>query len=99
MLAIKLKRVGKKHQATFRVIVAEKRLKINGRFVEDLGWMNPHTNTFEIKNDLAKKWILQGAQPTATVHNLLVKAGAIEGKKIPVHKKSKKQEKAGETKA
>ena len=55
MLAIKLKRVGKKHQATFRVIVAEKRLKINGRFVEDLGWMNPHTNTFEIKNDLAKK--------------------------------------------
>ncbi len=99
MLAIKLKRVGKKHQATFRMIVIEKRLKINGRFVEDLGWVNPHTDTFEIKKELAKKWISQGAQPTATVHNLLVRAGMTEEKKISVHKKSKKQEKTGEAKA
>ncbi len=90
MLAIKLKRVGKKHQTTFRVIVAERRSKLDGRFIEDLGWVNPHTDTFEIKKDLVKKWISQGAQPTNTVHNLLVKAGAINAPKIAVHKKSKK---------
>jgi small subunit ribosomal protein S16 len=93
MLAIKLKRIGKKHQATFRVIVAEKRSKLNGRFIEDLGWVNPHAHTSEIKKELAKKWISQGAQPTQTVHNLLVKNGVIDAPKIPVHKKSKKTEK------
>ena len=92
MLAIKLKRVGKKHQATFRVIVAEKRSKIDGRFVDDLGWLNPHTNSYSINNEAALKWIGNGAKPTDTVHNLLVRAKVIEGEKIPLHKKSKKKD-------
>lgn len=91
MLAIKLKRIGKKHQAAFRVIVAEKRSKLNGRFVEDLGWMNPHTSSFEVNKERVKYWISVGASPTPTVHNLLVLSGAVDGKKIPVHKKSKKK--------
>lgn len=96
MLAIKLKRVGKKHQATFRIIISEKRSKLNGRFVEDVGWVNPHSGDFDIKKDLVKKWITQGAKPTDSVHNLLVKANVIEGAKIPVHKKSKKEKKTEE---
>lgn len=88
MLAIKFKRIGKKGQPSFRVIVIEKRLKINGRFTADLGWYNSRTDQFSIENDLAKGWILKGAQPTDSVHNLLVKAGVIAGSKIAVHKKA-----------
>lgn len=92
MLAIKLKRIGKKHQASFRIIIAEKRSKLQGRYVEDLGWWNPHTNSFEIKKERADYWIKTGAQPTASVFNLLINAGVISGPKKPVHKKSKKTE-------
>lgn len=91
MLAIKLKRVGKKHQATFRVVVAEKRSKLRGRFIEDLGWLNPHTKSSEIKNDRVKYWISVGAKPTPTVYNLLISLSVVKGKKIPLHKKPKKK--------
>ncbi len=92
MLAIKLKRIGKKHQPSYRIIVTEKRHKIFGRFVEDLGWMDPKTGKAEIKKERAKYWVGVGAQPTDSIHNLLVREGALERKKIPVHKKPKKEE-------
>lgn len=93
MLAIKLKRVGKKHQATFRIVVQEKREKMNGRFAEDLGWWDPHANKFSLDAAAAKKWLSVGAKPTAGTHNLLVKAKVLEGaKKIPLHVKPKKKE-------
>ncbi|MEK7630384.1 MAG: 30S ribosomal protein S16 [Patescibacteria group bacterium] len=90
MLAIKFKKIGKKHQISFRVAVQEKRSKLEGRFTEDLGWFDPHTDKFEVNGERVKYWISKGAQPTASVHNLIVKAGIIKGKKIAVHKKSKK---------
>lgn len=90
MLMLKLKRIGKKHQASFRLIVDEKRHKMVGTNVEDLGWYNPRTNTSEIKKDRVEYWMKTGAQPTDTVHNLLITAGIIAGKKIAVHKQSKK---------
>lgn len=93
MLAIKLKRIGKKHQPSFRVVVTEKRSKLDGRYVEDLGWLNPANGEAKIEKERAVYWIKNGAQPTETVHNLLVKSKVITGPKIPVHKK-KKVEKA-----
>jgi len=73
MLAIKFKRIGKKGQASFRVIVSERRSKINGRFLEDLGWFNPHTNKSTINIERVNYWIKNGAQPTTSVKNLLKK--------------------------
>ncbi len=90
MLALKLKRIGKKNQAYFRVIVAEKRSKLQGKFVEDLGWLNPHEDTFNLKKERILYWLSVGAQPTPTVFNLLIRGGILKDKKIPVHKKSKK---------
>lgn len=90
MLAIKLKRIGKKRQASFRVVVAEKRLKLQGRFVEDIGWANPRTDEYRVDAARAAHWIKMGAKPTDTAWNLLVRAGAVRGKKISVHGKSKK---------
>jgi small subunit ribosomal protein S16 len=96
MLAIKLKRVGKKHQSSFRLIVTEKRSKISGKYVEDLGWYNPHVDKSELKKERILHWLQIGAKPTDTVFNLLVSNGLINGKKIPVHKRSKKKEEGGE---
>ncbi|MCL5733462.1 MAG: 30S ribosomal protein S16 [Patescibacteria group bacterium] len=87
---IKLKRVGKKHQPSFRLIVQEKRTKVNGRPTEDLGSYSTTTKKSAFNNERVKHWLSVGAQPTATVHNLLVSNGIIEGVKIPVNKKSKK---------
>ena len=87
---LKLKRIGKKHQGSFRLIVDEKRHKMVGTNVEDLGWYNPRTDKFEVKKDRIEYWIKTGAQPTDTVHNLLVNAGVLTGKKIAVHKQPKK---------
>src|SRR3989338_9834529 len=89
MLAIKFKRIGKKHQASFRIIVAEKRSKLQGRYVDDLGWFNPHNDQFNINKERASHWLKNGAQPTDSIHNLLVRASVIKGPKRPVHKVSK----------
>lgn len=94
MLSIKLKRIGKKHQATFRVIVAERRSKVDGSFIEDLGFWNPHSNELSLNAESAKKWIENGAQPTDSVHNLFVKSRIIDEPKKSVHIKPKKAEKA-----
>lgn len=91
MLMLKLKRIGKKHQASFRLIVDEKRHKLFGRNVEDLGWYDPRAKKHEFKKERVEYWLKQGVKPTDTVHNLLVSAGIISGKKIAVHKQSKKK--------
>ena len=87
MLAIKLQRIGKKHQPSYRIIVQEKREKLGGRYAEDVGWFNPLLNTCEIKKERVAHWLTIGAQPTDTVHNLLIKNGVMQGAKIAVHKK------------
>ncbi len=93
MLAIKLKRVGKKGQATFRVVVNEKRSKVQGKFNDDLGWYNPHTNEVKLDAVKAADWMKKGAQPTETVHNLLVRTGAIKEHKVALHVKPVKAKK------
>lgn len=75
MLSIKLRRVGKRGQASFRIVVAEARSKLGGKFIEDLGWVNPHTNQFEVNKDRVLYWLKSGAQPTATTVSYFKKAG------------------------
>src|SRR5271155_3803438 len=72
MLAIKLQRIGKKHQPSYRLVVAEKRSKMAAPPVEDLGAYNPSSKVTTFDNDRILHWIKMGAQPTPTVHNLLV---------------------------
>ncbi|MFA6365269.1 MAG: 30S ribosomal protein S16 [Candidatus Paceibacterota bacterium] len=89
MLAIKLKRIGKKHQASFRVIVNEKRSKMQGESNDDLGWYNPHTGESKIDGEKVVAWMKKGARPTESMHNLLVHAGILKEHKIAVHVKAK----------
>ncbi len=92
MLAIKLKPIGKKHQKHYRLVVMEKKSKLAGSAVDNLGWVNPREKTAEIEKEKALEWIKRGAQPTASVTNLLIKKGILRGEKIAVHAKSKKKE-------
>lgn len=75
MLAIKLQIIGKKHAKSFRLIVQERRAKLDGKSVEDIGWYSSHTDKFEINKERALYWLGVGAQPTDTAGQLLKKAG------------------------
>lgn len=91
MLAIKFKRVGKKNQPSYRIIVSEKKSKVFGKFIEDLGWYDPKNKKFNLNKERAQYRLQTGCQPTDTVYNLFVKTGIIKGHKKPVHKILKKQ--------
>lgn len=95
MLTIRLTRKGKKNQPFFRVVVIDKRRSSKGgRSVEDVGYLNPLTKKLSLNKDRIQYWMKNGAQPSGTVHNLLVNEKIIEGKKIV--KKSKKSDKPAE---
>ena len=79
-MAVKLRptRVGKTKQPQYRVIAADSRRALDGRFIEILGQYNPRTepSTITIDNDKAVKWLMEGAQPTERVRKLLEISGA-----------------------
>ena len=74
-MAVKLRlmRMGKKKQPTYRVVAADSRSPRNGRFIEILGTYDPRQEPSVVKIDTAKAndWISKGAQPTETVARLL----------------------------
>ena len=73
---MRLKRIGAKKQPSYRVVIADSRSPRDGRFIEQIGFYNPLTNTVDIRIDAekAQKWLACGAQPTETVKSLLKKA-------------------------
>ncbi|MEA3248827.1 MAG: 30S ribosomal protein S16 [Patescibacteria group bacterium] len=97
MLVIRLSRVGKKKQPTYRIVVQEKQRDPWGTSVEIVGNYNPLTEpkTIVLKEDRIKHWIAQGAQPSDTVHNLLVDAKVISDSKRRATTHDKKE--AGES--
>ena len=99
MLKIRLQRVGRKNDASFRVVVIEsQRGPKAGNALEVLGFYDPKKNVIEIKGDRVTHWISVGAQASDTVHNLLVKQKIIKGKKINVLPKKSPIKKEEETK-
>ena len=85
MLKIRLQRVGKKNDPTFRVVVTDhQRGPKSGDYVENVGSYNPHVDSTTLKGERIKHWLSVGAQASDTVHNILVKEGVIDGKKINV---------------
>jgi small subunit ribosomal protein S16 len=79
VVRIRLRRTGKKKQASYRVIVADSESPRDGRFIENIGFYNPRTDppTVEIKADRALYWLSQGAQPSDAVARLLRKEGIL----------------------
>jgi len=85
MLTIRLQRVGRKNDPSFRVILVEsKRAAKTGNYQEMLGSYDPRVNRVTLKEDRIKHWMSMGATVSDTVHNILISEKLIEGKKINV---------------
>lgn len=93
MLRIRLSRVGKKNTPIYKVVVAEKSRPVKGKFIEALGMYNPGNKDNTLNVERIKYWISVGAQPSQTVHNLLVKQSIIEGNKIAIKRAKVKESK------
>src|SRR3989338_8611106 len=90
MLTIRLQKVGKKHTATFRVVVTQKTAGPRRKYLELLGNIDRKTKKVSLNKEKILYWIGKGAQPSDSIHNLLVYQNIITGAKKPVHKTSKK---------
>ena len=95
MLAIKFQRIGKKHQAYYRIVIAEKRSRMIAPPVEQVGFYDPSTKNVSLEAVRIRHWLEVGAEPTVSVHNLLVKHGVISGPKIRIKVPAKKIEAVG----
>lgn len=72
---IRLRRMGTNSKPFFRVVAADSRMPLGGRFLEELGYYNPLTNpaTVNLDMDRINYWMSVGAKPSDTVKNLLLK--------------------------
>jgi len=97
MLKIRLQRVGRKHEPTFRLVLTDsKNSPKSGRTLETLGsYDSRRGEKAEFKNDRINHWVAKGAQLSGTVHNLLVDKKVITGKKINVLPKKQPIKKEG----
>jgi small subunit ribosomal protein S16 len=85
MLTIRLTRVGKKKDGSFRVVVVDSKRKVQaGNYLEMVGSYDPRVDKAELKAERITHWLSQGAKASDTVHNLLISKKIIEGKKINV---------------
>ena len=75
---IRLTRMGKKKQPTYRVVVSDSRKPRDGVYIEQIGWYDPKQDPslIEIDNTAALKWLQRGAQPTDRAKKLLEISGA-----------------------
>lgn len=92
MLAIRLKRVGRTNDPSFRITVQDHRRspKRSKGLVEYLGSYDARKGKPVINAERVKYWMSQGAKPSDTVHNLLVDAKIITEKKVNAHNKKTK---------
>lgn len=98
MLKIRMQRTGRINQPSFRIVVTEHTASPKaGKYVERVGFYNPHSKERTLVEDRIKYWMSVGAKPSGTVHNMLVSAGVLNAKKVNVLPKktvAKKKESA-----
>lgn len=81
---IRLQRVGRRNNPAFRIVVTDSKNGPKAKYLEMVGSYNPKAGTSEVNAERITHWISNGAQLSATMHNMLVSKGVIKGKKINV---------------
>lgn len=81
MLTIRMARIGKKKQPTYRLIINEKTKDTRGDYLESLGIYNPRTKQIQLETERITYWLSKGATASPTVHNLLIDQKIITGAK------------------
>lgn len=101
MLKIRLQRVGRKHEPSFRLVITDSQNSTkSGRSLEVLGsYDSRRGDKAEFNTDRIKYWMSKGAQVSETVHNLLIDKKVIAGKKVNVLPKKSPIKKEGEAAA
>ncbi|MBG9982284.1 30S ribosomal protein S16 [Aerococcaceae bacterium DSM 111020] len=77
---LRMKRMGSKRNPFYRIVAADSRAPRDGRIIEQIGTYNPvsEPKELEIDEELALKWLSNGAQPSDTVRNLLSSQGIMQ---------------------
>ena len=77
---IRLRRMGQKKAPFYRIIVADSKSPRDGRFIEEIGTYDPMKNPkqYNVNEELAKKWLANGAQPTDTVSRIFKATGIVK---------------------
>ena len=77
MVKMRLRRMGQKKAPFYRIVVSDARSPRDGRFIEEIGTYDPstETSTYHVNEELAKKWLAAGAQPTEAVAKILKQTG------------------------
>jgi len=83
MIKLRLKRFGKKKEASFRIVACNSTSRRDGRPLQELGFYNPRTKETRLDTEALRSRLSQGAQPTDVVRTLLEKAGLLEKKERP----------------
>ena len=78
MIKLRLKRFGKKKEASFRIVACNSTSRRDGRPLQELGFYNPRTKETRLDTESLRKRLNQGAQPTNVVRTLLEKGGLLE---------------------
>lgn len=79
---MRLQRVGRRNQASFRIVVVDSRTgPKSNKYTDLVGHHDPAQDRTHIDADRARGWLAQGVQPTDTVHNLLVSKGVVDAPK------------------
>lgn len=99
MVRIRLSRVGRRNDPSFRVVVQDGRTDPVGRHLEIVGHVSPRHKTVKLEKERILHWLSKGAQATESVHNLLVNEGVIKAAKRNVFHPKKKIAAEGEAAA
>ena len=83
MIKLRLKRFGKKKEASFRIVACNSTSRRDGRPLQELGFYNPRTKETRLDTEALRKRLTQGAQPTDVVRTLLEKGGLLEKTERP----------------
>ena len=78
MIKLRLKRFGKKKEASFRIVACNSTSRRDGRPLQELGFYNPRTKETRLDTEALRARLTQGAQPTDVVRTLLEKGGLLE---------------------
>ena len=78
MIKLRLKRFGKKKEASFRIVACNSTSRRDGRPLQELGFYNPRTKETRLDTEALRTRLTQGAQPTNVVRTLLEKGGLLE---------------------
>ncbi len=84
MIKLRLKRFGKKREASFRLVACNSTSRRDGRPLQELGFYNPRTKETRLDTEALRLRLSQGAQPTDAVRSLLEKGGLIEKTVRPI---------------